>query len=108
MSTSDKAITIGQATAKKLFDKRGTRVEIHVDQIDLTAMLALAYDEGSKAAATTARVPPSDLAAARKAYFDLGGIESDIGPRDDAGWYWRRAFKLARNKLEVVEAKLAK
>lgn len=37
---------------------------------------------------------------ARECYFAAGGIESDVGPRDVATWYWRRAAKLWMNKSE--------
>lgn len=37
---------------------------------------------------------PHDLEDAREAYFRHGGIESDIGPRDNPSWYWRRTVKL--------------
>ena len=39
-----------------------------------------------------------DLEDAREHYFAAGGLESDIGPRQDPGWYWRRAAKLWRMK----------
>lgn len=52
-----------------------------------------------------------DLEEAREHYFAAGGIESDLGPRNDPGWYWRRAAKLWRSRAErpvwgtsVVEA----
>lgn len=48
-----------------------------------------------------------ELERAREAYFEMGGIESDIGPRDDPSWYWRRAFKIARTRMESAESKLA-
>jgi len=44
-----------------------------------------------------------DLNDARQAHFALGGIESDIGPRDGASWYWRRAVELAVHRAELAE-----
>ena len=46
-----------------------------------------------------------ELEQARETYFAAGGIESDIGPRDDPGWYWRRAAKLWRSKAEHASAR---
>lgn len=42
----------------------------------------------------------SDLREAREFYFAAGGVESDLGPRSDAEWYWRRAAKAWREKAE--------
>jgi hypothetical protein len=42
---------------------------------------------------------------ARECYFAAGGLESDIGPRDNATWYWRRAAKLWRSKSERAEGR---
>ena len=49
----------------------------------------------------------SDLEEARECLFAAGGQESDLEPRDDPAWYWRRAAKLwqdkASTKLESKE-----
>ena len=39
-----------------------------------------------------------DLKNSRECYFAAGGIESDVGPRADSTWYWRRAAMLWRDK----------
>ncbi|MHC4864606.1 MAG: hypothetical protein ACYTEX_11005 [Planctomycetota bacterium] len=44
----------------------------------------------------------SDLENARECYFAAGGQESDIGPRDNPEWYWRRAAKAWRDKAEIA------
>jgi len=44
-----------------------------------------------------------DLKQAREHYFAAGGLESDIGPRNDPTWYWRRAAKLWRERAEQTE-----
>lgn len=41
-----------------------------------------------------------DLVDARESYFAAGGVESDLGPRDDPKWYWVRAAKLWRDSAE--------
>jgi len=43
---------------------------------------------------------------AREYYFALGGMESMIGPREDAEWYWRRAAKLGKDKAESLQFKM--
>ena len=43
----------------------------------------------------------TDLHDAREAYFAAGGQESDIGPRLNAGWYWRRASKLLVERIRA-------
>ena len=44
-----------------------------------------------------------ELKDARECLFAAGGLESDLGPRDDAKWYWRRAAKLWRDRAEQCE-----
>ncbi len=38
-----------------------------------------------------------DLDTARACYFSVGGVESEIGPRSQAEWYWRGAALLWRD-----------
>lgn len=45
-----------------------------------------------------------NLQQAREAYFEAGGIESDIGPRSDPSWYWRRTILLLKDKIEILKA----
>lgn len=40
---------------------------------------------------------------AREHYFAAGGLESDLGPRDEPEWYWRRAAKLWRDKARELQ-----
>jgi hypothetical protein len=47
---------------------------------------------------TTMGATNTELEQARSIYFSLGGLESDLGPRDDPNWYWRRAAKMARDE----------
>lgn len=47
-----------------------------------------------------------ELEQARECYFAAGGVESDIGPRDNAKWYWRRAAKHWRDKRETKVERL--
>ena len=43
----------------------------------------------------------ADMEEARRIYFEVaGGQESDIGPRDDPGWYWRRAAKILADQAD--------
>lgn len=46
--------------------------------------------------------------SAREYYFALGGMESMVGPREDAEWYWRRAAKLGKDKAESLQFKIDK
>jgi hypothetical protein len=43
---------------------------------------------------------------ARKYYFEMGGMESMLGPREDSEWYWRRAAKAGRDKVRSLEKQL--
>lgn len=45
-------------------------------------------------------VSETDLEEAREHYFGAGGLESDIGPRSEPIWYWRRAAKIWRALIE--------
>ena len=47
-----------------------------------------------------------ELHQARECLFEAGGVESDIGPRDDTNWYWRRAAKMWRDKYESLEREM--
>jgi hypothetical protein len=53
---------------------------------------------------TTMGATDSELEQARSIYFSLGGLESDLGPRDDPNWYWRRAAKMAHAELQQLKA----
>jgi hypothetical protein len=53
---------------------------------------------------TTMGATNTDLEQARALYFSLGGLESDLGPRDDPNWYWRRAAKMAHAELQHLKA----
>lgn len=44
-----------------------------------------------------------DLHEARTAYFNTGGLESEIGPRDNPSWYWRRATKLLSARCDGLQ-----
>ncbi len=45
----EQAITTGQRIAAKMFAKRGSRVELHIDQATLAAALAVAFEQGYEA-----------------------------------------------------------
>ena len=47
------------------------------------------------------------LDKARECYFAAGGQESDIGPRDDPEWYWRRAAVLWRDEVNRLRGMIA-
>jgi hypothetical protein len=46
----------------------------------------------------------NELEEARECYFAAGGVESQIGPRDNPMWYWRRAAKCWRDRAEYPDA----
>jgi hypothetical protein len=48
-----------------------------------------------------ADIPSSDINEARSYYFSVGGLESDLGPRTNSSWYWRRAAKLLADRAGV-------
>ena len=48
----------------------------------------------------------SDWEEARKYYFEAGGVESMLGPREEADWYWRRAAKLAKRDVDRAERRI--
>ena len=45
-----------------------------------------------------------DLEDAREIYFTMGGIESDIGARNNPSWYWRRAMTLLQEQVKSLQA----
>ena len=45
-----------------------------------------------------------DLVEAKKYYFEAGGLESDLGPRKDPIWYWRRASKMWKDKYDKLQS----
>jgi hypothetical protein len=47
-----------------------------------------------------------NLEDAREFYFGLGLMESDIGPRENPLWYWRRAAKYLAYRVDTLEEKL--
>lgn len=49
------------------------------------------------------RAHSEKLYAARTAYFEQGGVESDLGPRNDPSWYWRRAVKLLCQQRDALQ-----
>lgn len=50
----------------------------------------------------------AEMEEARRIYFHIaGGQESDIGPRDNPGWYWRRAAKILADRVKDLEGEIA-
>ncbi len=43
-------VEIGMAMARKMFEKRGNHTEVHLDELTLSALLALAARRGAEAA----------------------------------------------------------